>query len=106
MVIVHRYFFAAVRNVREDVYVANALIDRSFSGFVIVDFAFNSPGTSLDLLYSNQGTNATPPGSIIERPQGSVVIHRLRGGTTDGPVRALPFTLRSMEIQIIGKKRS
>ena len=96
--------FSRILNDMEIVVVASTLIDRSFSGFVIVDFALNRPGTSLGLLYSNQGANATLPGSVIEKLKGSVTIHRLRGGITDGPVRALPFTLKPMEIQIIGKK--
>ncbi|NVM22014.1 MAG: alpha-amylase [Desulfobacterales bacterium] len=98
--------FSRILNDMEVVVVANTLIDRSFSGFVIVDFALNPPGTSLHLLYGNQEANATLPGSVTENPQGSVVVHRLRGGTTNGPVRALPFTLKPVEIQIIGKKGS
>lgn len=98
--------FSRILNDMEVVVVANTIIDRSFSGFVIVDFALNPPDTSLDLLYSNQGANATLPGSIIEKLKGSVIVHRLRGGTSNGPVRALPFTLKPMEIQIIGNRGS
>jgi hypothetical protein len=87
----------------EVVVVANAFTNTGFSGFVLVDFSLNPDGSGLNLLYSNKGTSATPPGRVITRDRDTVVSHEIGGGTTDGPCRAIPFTLRPMEIQIFGR---
>lgn len=97
--------FARILNDMEVVVIANTDFRAehpAFSGFAIVDFALNPDSSSLNLLYSNKGAAATQPGPITTRPKGSVTIEDLRGGTSDGPCRAVPFTLQPMEIQFLG----
>lgn len=98
--------FSRILNDSEIVVVANTSTENDFSGHVVVDFALNSPGTDMEVLYSNHGDLAQAPGDVLEKPKGSVYIHGLEGETSDGPVRILPITLKPMEIQILGKKQS
>lgn len=95
--------FSRILNEVEVVVVANTFTNTGFSGFVLVDFSLDPDDSSVNLLYSNKGAGATPPGTVITRDRGTVVIHEIGGGTNDGPCRAIPFTLQPMEIQIIGR---
>jgi glycosidase len=95
--------FSRILNDTEVVVVASAFTNSGFSGFVLVDFSLNPNGSSLNLLYSNKGASATPPGAVITRDSGTVVIHDIGGGTNNGPCRAIPFTLQPMEIQMFGR---
>lgn len=95
--------FSRILNDTEIVVAANTSTEGDFSGYVIVDFALNPPGTGMDVLYSNQGVNAQNPGSVQEKPAGSVMIHGMAGGTSYGPLHILPVDLKPMEIQILGK---
>ncbi len=96
--------FSRILNDMEVIVVANAVSDLSFNNLlVIVDFNINPDGIKLDLLYSNKGTNATSPGNVITKPHGSVIVRqRFKGNITNGHIRALPVTLKPLEIQIIG----
>lgn len=98
--------FSRILNDAEIVVLANTFTESDFSGFVIVDFPLNPDGTAFGLLYSNHGQNATPPGIVQTKEKGSVIIHHLRGGISDGPARVLSFTLKPMEFQILGTKPS
>jgi glycosidase len=94
-----------ILNDREVVVVANAFTTSAFSGEVLVDFALNPDGFTLSLLYINKGSGASPPGAVVTRNQGTVLIHGLTGGISDGPCRSVPFSLQPMEIQIFGRPR-
>lgn len=95
--------FSRILNDREVVVVANAFANSSFAGQVLVDFALNPDGSSLNLLYSNKGAGASPPGPVVTKNKGTVIIHDLSGGISDGPCRSVPFSLQPMEIQILGQ---
>jgi hypothetical protein len=45
-----------------------------------------------------------PQGTTETKKEGTVAIYNLRGGTSNGSVRVLLFTVQPMELQIIGKK--
>jgi glycosidase len=96
--------FSRILNDEEIIVIANASTQNGFSGFVIVDYSLNPPGAVFKVLYSNQGENTHPPGAVVENLQGSVIIHSLTGGTSDGPVRVISCNLEPMEIQILGKE--
>jgi glycosidase len=94
--------FSRILNDREVLVVANAFTNASFSGFVLVDYTLNLDGLTLDLLYSNKAA-PTPPGAAVTKAEGTVTIHRLDGSVSEGPARAVPFTLQPMEVQILGR---
>ena len=60
-----------ILNDMEVVVVANAFTNTGFSGFALVDFSLNPDGSSLNLLYSNKGTSAASPGTVITRDRGT-----------------------------------
>lgn len=96
--------FSRILNDTEIIILANTNTQDSFENFfAIVDFDLNAPNTPMQILYSNQGAQAIQTSLILERPKG-VVIHEFNGTITDGPVRVVPFSLKPMEIQIIGKR--
>jgi len=96
--------FSRILNDGEVVVLANTLTNRPFSGFVIVDFGLNPDGSAMEILYSNQGAIATLPGPVTTKALNTVTIHELDGSVSHGPLRVLPFTLKPMEIQILGQK--
>lgn len=95
--------FSRILNDREIVIVANTMTRSAFSGFCLVDFALNPDGYRFSRLYSNLAATATNPGPCVTRARGTVTVHYPDGGTSDGPVRAVPFTLQPMEVQILGR---
>jgi len=96
--------FSRILNDTELIVIANTNTQNSFDNFlVIVDFDLNPTGTPMQILHSNRGTAAHPPGAVREIPSG-VVIHEINGAITDGPVRVVSFSLQPMELQIIGRK--
>lgn len=96
--------FSRILNDQEVVILANTFINTPFSGFVIVDFGLNPDGSAMQILYSNQGATATPPGPVTTKALNTVIIHEFDGSITHGPLRVLPFALKPMEIQILGQK--
>jgi glycosidase len=97
--------FSRILNDTEIVVIANTFTGSSFSGFALVDFALNPDGFQFARLYSNKAGTATGPGPCRTRAQGTVIVHNLDGSTSNGPVRAVPFTLQPMEAQILGRPR-
>ena len=97
--------FSRILNDTEIVVLANTFTGSSFSGFALVDFALNPDGFQFARLYSNKAGTATNPGPCQTRAQGTVTVHNLDGTTSNGPVRAVPFTLQPMEVQILGRPR-
>ena len=97
--------FSRILNDTEIVVLANTFTRSSFSGFALVDFALNPDGFQFARLYSNKAGTATDPGPCRTHAQGTVIVHNLDGSTSNGPVRAVPFTLQPMEAQILGRPR-
>jgi hypothetical protein len=95
--------FSRILNDTELVVLANTFTNSSFSGFAVVDFALNPDGFQFALLYSNKGNAATPPGPCVTRAQGTVTVRHPDGSISNGPLRAVPFALQPMEIQILGR---
>ena len=95
--------FSRILNDTEIVVIANTFTGSSFSGFALVDFALNPDGFQFARLYSNKAGTATDPGPCGTHAQGTVIVHNLDGSTSNGPVRAVPFTLQPMEVQILGR---
>jgi glycosidase len=94
--------FSRILNDQEVVVVANTSTSQSFQGEAIVDHELNRPASQYRILYSNK-SSASAPGSVRDRPQGSVSIREIDGTTTQGPARTLPLQLQPMEIQILGR---
>jgi glycosidase len=94
--------FSRILNDIEVIVVANASVNNSFSGFVIVDYSLNPPHKRMNILYSNKDKSNTTAGMVMEKPKYSVLIHEIEGYTTNGPARVLPISLEPMEIQFIG----
>jgi len=97
--------FSRILNDTEIIVLANTFTGSSFSGSALVDFALNPDGFQLARLYSNKAGTATGPGPCQTRAQGMVTVHNPDGSTSNGPVRAVPFTLQPMEVQILGRPR-
>ena len=95
--------FSRILNDSELVILANTFTNSGFTGFAVVDFALNPDGFQFALRYSNKGNAATPPGPCVTRAQGTVTIRDPDGSISNGPLRAVPFTLQPMEIQILGR---
>jgi glycosidase len=101
--------FSRILNDREALVVANTNTQASWDGEVIVDYALNSAGSPLCLLYSNKeasgptGYTPGPVGPVQERAGGSVEIHEPDGRITGGPLRSVPVHLEKMEIQVFGQ---
>lgn len=96
--------FSRILNDRELLIVANTNPARSLSISVIVDSALNPPGTDYNILYSNQ-LRPQAPGSVAERPKGTVTIHEAGGSRTDGPIRIVRISLQPSEVQIVASNR-
>ena len=73
-----------------------------FEGEVIVDITLNDSPGSFRVLFSTNPA-AKVPGPLATKAKGSVRIHELDGGQTDGPVRVQPITVQPMEVQILGR---
>ena len=98
-----RFVFAGSSTIRSSSVLANTFTNSGFTGFAVVDFALNPDGFQFRLLHSNKGNSATPPGPCVTRAQGTVTIRNPDGSISNGPLRAVPFTLQPMEIQILGR---
>jgi len=98
--------FSRILNDTEVIIVANTNMGSEWNGYVVIDFSLNPIESTYDILYSNLQKQAAIPGKVIEKAGGSVVVHRLNGDTTSGPVRALPVKLNPMEIQVLVKSTS
>lgn len=94
--------FSRILNDAEILVAANARTDGEFTGFAVVDFSLNPPGTEWSVLYSNAGSRGTA--KVEEKPEGSVVVRRVGGGTGAGPVRVLPLSLKPMEVRFLGRR--
>ena len=86
--------FSRVLNDTEVLVLANTFTASSFTGFALVDFALNPDAAQFTRLYSNKASTATNPGPSITKAQGTVTVHNPAGGTSNGPIRAVPFTLQ------------
>jgi glycosidase len=94
--------FARILNDTEILVVANTQTESSFDGLIVVDFALNPLGTSWEILLSNHGTAG--PNQVIEKTAGMVIVHRLDGVPSHGPLRVIPARLEPMEIQFLGRR--
>ena len=94
--------FSRILNAHEVLVVANTAADpgQTFSGEVIVDAALHTEGSTFRLVISNQ-SGATPPDAVRTAKGGTVTIREISGGTTAGPARVLPVTVRPMEVHIM-----
>ncbi len=102
--------FSRILNDQELVVVANTQTQADWTGEVIVDLALNSTPSNYEVLFTNKafsssgGPGGIAPQRVVEKPQDKVEIYEIGGAVTRGPARALPVTLRPMEIQILGKR--
>ncbi len=92
--------FSRILDAQEVLIVVNPAEKVAFQGEVIVDAVLNSAPGTFRVLYSNKSA-ATAPGPLVTKAKGSVQIHEVDGGQTDGPARVLPITLQSLEIQVL-----
>jgi hypothetical protein len=97
--------FSRILNDAEVVVVAATNAANGFRGEVIVDHELNPAGIQYRVLYSNKRAagGAKTPGTVIDKPAGSVTIHGIDGSATTGPARTLPVDLQATEIQILGR---
>lgn len=97
--------FSRILNDAEVVVVANTNTAQGFQGDVIVDHELNPAGSAYKILYSNKdgAGGSRPPGVVVDKAGGTVVIHELDGSTTSGPARALRIDLQPAEIQILSR---
>ena len=95
--------FSRILDSTELLVVANTA-STSWEGEVVVDAALNRPGTSWQVLFSNQ-TAPEAAGLSLDKPGGSVTIHEVSGALTHGPACALPVRLRPMEILVYSVSR-
>jgi glycosidase len=97
--------FSRILNDAEVLVVAATSTTHGFQGEVILDHELNPDKASYRVLYSNKkdvgGSKA--PGTVVDKPRGSVTIHEIDGSVTSGPARALPVELLATEIQILGR---
>lgn len=84
--------YARILNDEETLVAANTSIQKPWKGFVNVDYSLNATGTGWDIIYSNFGPDAEKPDAVSEL------------NTARGTMRALPVSLKPMEIQILKKK--
>jgi glycosidase len=94
--------FSRILDDQEALVVANADTRAGWTGEVIVDFSLNPTGTAYRILFSNKA-QPVAPGSVEEKPAGSIEVKDVDGNTTHGPVRVLGVHLQPMEIQILAK---
>jgi glycosidase len=92
--------FSRILDSQEVLIVANPAEKVGFQGQVVVDLALNPAPGSFRVLFSNHSA-MQPPGPLATKARGTVRIHELEGGLTDGPARILPITLQPMEVQIL-----
>ena len=94
--------FSRILNDTEVIVLANPFTTSAMSGSALVDFALNPDGATFSIRYSNKSA-PTGPGPCVTHSQGTVVVHQLDGSTSTGPIRALPYTLQPMEVQILAR---
>jgi glycosidase len=97
--------FSRILNDQEVIVVAATSTTQSFQGEVIVDRQLNPQGTTYRVLYSNKAGvgGSKAPGSVADKPAGSVTIHEINGSVTAGPARTLPIDLEPTELQILAR---
>jgi glycosidase len=93
--------FSRILNDQEAVVVANTNLASGFQGQVIVDHTLNPSGSLFGVLFTNKGAAGTPPGPVLNKPQGSVTIYDLQGGRASGPASVIPVRLGPLEVQIL-----
>ena len=94
--------FSRILSDQEVLIVANTSTQSSWAGAVLVDEMLNPVGKQFRVLYSNKERFETP-GSVVERPAGSVEITEIDGGVSNGPVHIISVNVQPMEIQILGR---
>jgi glycosidase len=94
--------FSRILNDAEVVVLANPFTTSTMNGSALVDFALNPPGATFSIRYSNK-SSPTDPGPCVTHDQGTVIVRQLDGSTSTGPIRALPYTLQPMEVQILAR---
>jgi glycosidase len=96
--------FSRILHAQEVIVVANCSTDPNgtFKGEVIVDGFLNAEVDSFDVLYSNK-QRFKGPGKLLTRNYATVSVKEVDGGTSCGPIRAMPVTLQPLEIQILGQ---
>ena len=87
----------------EEVLVVANMGRRSFLGEVLVDYGANAAGADWQVRWSSHARPLSP-GSVLDKPVGSVSICEEDGTVTSGPARTLPVTVRPGEVQVLGVK--
>ncbi len=97
--------FSRILNDQEVLVVAATSTIQGFQGEVIIDHEINPEGSSYKVLYSNKkdAGGSKEPGTVVDKPGGSVTIHEIDGSVASGPARTLPVNLQPLEIQILGR---
>jgi glycosidase len=90
--------FSRILNDTETVILANPFTTSTMTGFALVDLALNPAGATYSIQYSNKDTPTTPRPCVT---CSQVTVHQLDGSTSNGPIRALPYTLQPLEVQIL-----
>lgn len=93
--------YSRILNDQEVVIVANTNTNLSLSLACIVDEGLNSPGTQLQILYSNK-SQPTPPDPVIKTGS-NINVQEVTGAVSQGPAAILPLTLQPMEVQILSR---
>jgi glycosidase len=95
--------FSRILNKTELLVLANTQTDQDWSGSVIIDYFLNNEGDKYQVLYSNKTTYAEP-GQVKSVAGADVTVQEVNGSVNHGgSLRVIPVTLKSMEIQVLGK---
>ena len=87
----------------EEVLVVANMGRRTFTGEVLVDFVANRAGADWQVVWSSR-SRPLSPGSVLDKPAGSITLCEENGATTSGPARTLPVTVRPGEVQVLRAK--
>jgi glycosidase len=94
--------FSRILMDQEVVVVANCSTSDTRGFDVIVDLTLNQKGDQFQVRYSNKAT-FTSPGSVEDKPAGSVSVQEVDGSTGTGPLRSMHVSLAPLEVQILSR---
>jgi glycosidase len=94
--------FSRILMDEEVVVVANTDTQNPCAVYVIVDYALNSVGTQLRILYSNQ-QRPQPATAVEQLTAGSVWVQETDGSQGIGPLNCFQVKLAPLEAQILGR---
>jgi glycosidase len=94
--------FSRILMDEEVVIVANCSTSDMRGFDVIVDLTLNQKGDQFQVRYSNKAT-FTSPGSVEDKPAGSVSVQEVDGSTGTGPLRSMQVRLAPLEVQILSR---